>query len=258
MKKYSKEKFLRRTMLIFFWIILWQIISVAVSSEILIASPIAVLKAIWNLIFEFEFWKSIIYSFTKIIGGFFLGASFAVILAIVSCYSKLIKEAIDIPMAIIKSTPVASFIIIALIWINSENLSVFISFLMVLPVIYTNVYKGIEEVDEKMKEMMRVFKVSLRKRYKYLYIPSVMPFLKSALAVSLGLCWKAGIAAEVIGIPSGSIGERLYEAKIYLNTSDLFAWTIMIIIISTSFEKLFLSVISFIEEKAFGGGTSEN
>lgn len=258
MKKYRKEKVLRRTILIFFWIILWQVISVAVSSEILIASPMAVLKAMGNLIFKLEFWKSIIFSFTRIISGFFLGGSFAIILAIVSCYSRLIKEAIDIPMTIIKSTPVASFIIIALIWINSENLSVFISFLMVLPVIYTNVYKGIEEVDEKMKEMMKVFKVSLHKKYKYLYIPSVMPFLKSSFAVSLGLCWKAGIAAEVIGIPSGSIGERLYEAKIYLNTSELFAWTIMIILISTSFEKIFLSIIAFIEKEAFGGGTYEN
>ena len=70
-----------------------------------------------------------------------------------------------------------------------------------------------------------------------------MPYLLTGCRLGLGLCWKAGVAAEVIGVPTGSIGEKLYHAKIYLNTPDLFAWTIVIILISFLFEKLFLGLV---------------
>lgn len=163
----------------------------------------------------------------------------------------LVKELLGIPMAVIKSTPVASFIIIALIWISSKNLSIFISFLMVVPIIYTSTLKGIEEVDKSLLEMAKVFKVNRIKKIRYIYFPEVMPFFISAATVSLGLCWKAGIAAEVIGIPTGSIGERLYQAKIFLSTGELFAWTIVIIFISVIFEKVFLVLFKKLEGKVY-------
>ncbi len=91
--------------------------------------------------------------------------------------------------------------------------------------------------------MADVFKVPLGKRIWYIYLSETMPYLRAACSISLGLCWKAGVAAEVIGIPAGSIGERLYEAKIYLQTPDLFAWTLAIILFSIGFEKIFLFII---------------
>ena len=97
--------------------------------------------------------------------------------------------------------------------------------------------------DKKMLEMADLFSVKWYKKFKYVYIPEIMPFFVSACSVGLGLCWKAGIAAEIIGIPLGSIGEKMYEAKLFLNTSELFAWTVTIIIISISFEKLFIKLI---------------
>ena len=142
------------------------------------------------------------------------------------------------------STPVASFIILCLIWIPSKNLSVFISFLMVLPVIYTNILEGIRQTDSKILEMAKVFQVNPERRIRYIYVSQVLPYFLSACRLSLGMCWKAGVAAEVIGVPSGSIGEKLYNAKIYLNTPDLFAWTIVIIVISFVFEKCFLGIVS--------------
>ena len=139
-----------------------------------------------------------------------------------------------------KATPVASFIILVLIWVPSRNLSVVISFLMVLPVIYTNVLNGIQSTDGKLLEMAEVFDVSPWRRIKYIYMSSVLPYFRAGCSLGLGLCWKAGVAAEVIGIPAGSIGEKLYEAKVYLETPDLFSWTIVIIILSIAFEKIFL------------------
>jgi len=152
-------------------------------------------------------------------------------------------------MAAVKSTPVASFVILCLLWLGAARLSVFISFLMVLPVIYTNMLQGIKSTDKKLLEMAAVFRVPIRRKLFYIYIPGVKSYFLSATGVAIGFAWKAGIAAEVIGIPKGSIGERLYEAKIYLNSAELFAWTLVIVVISVVFEKIFLAVVKRIYKR---------
>ena len=111
---------------------------------------------------------------------------------------------------------------------------------MVLPIVYANMLEGIRQTDQKLLEMAKLFRVGAGRRLLYIYLPQLRPYLITACSVALGLSWKAGIAAEVIGIPDGSIGERLYEAKVYLNSADLFAWTVVIIAVSIAFEKLFL------------------
>ena len=143
-------------------------------------------------------------------------------------------------ITVIKATPVASFIILCLIWIPSRNLSVFISFLMVFPVVYTNLLEGLRQTDKQLLEMADSFGAGLGKKVEFVYLSQVMPYAATACKLGLGLCWKAGIAAEVIGIPTGSIGEKLYKSKVYLETPDLFAWTIVIIFVSMTFEKIFL------------------
>ena len=120
---------------------------------------------------------------------------------------------------------------------------VFIAFLMVLPIIYTNMLEGITNTDKKLLEMADVFHIGLFRRIHYIYLPQLMPYFLAACSVSLGLAWKSGIAAEVIGIPDGSIGEKLYKAKLYLNSTDLFAWTVAIVVVSIVVEKLFLMII---------------
>ena len=159
-----------------------------------------------------------------------------IFLAVLAYWSKTVEILIAPVIAVVKSTPVASFIILCLIWIPSRNLSVFISFLMVLPVIYTNILEGIQQTDSKILEMAKVFQVNPGRKIRYIYVSQVLPYFLSACRLSLGMCWKAGVAAEVIGVSSGSIGEKLYNAKIYLNIPDLFAWTIVIIVISFVFE----------------------
>ena len=114
---------------------------------------------------------------------------------------------------------------------------------LVLPIIYTNVLDGIGAVDKNLLEMAEVFQVPAGRRLRYIYISQVLPFFRSGCSIALGLCWKSGIAAEVIGIPDHSIGEHLYNAKVYLDTPDLFAWTLVIVLISIAFEKLFLTVL---------------
>ena len=156
---------------------------------------------------------------------------------------RRIRELLAPAVLTIKAVPVASFVILVLIWVPSRNLSIVISFLMVFPILYTNVLDGILSTDSKLLEMVQVFEVPKAVQIRYVYVSQVLPFFRSGCSVALGLCWKAGVAAEVIGIPDGSIGENLYNAKVYLNTPDLFAWTVVIVLISLVFEKLFLAAV---------------
>ena len=204
-----------------FWLLIWQAASIAIGQEILLVSPVAVLQRLKTLVWESTFWLSCSFGFCRI------------------------RELLAPLVLTMKSIPVASFVILVLIWIPSKNLSVFISFFMVFPVVYTNVIQGIESVDKKLLEMAQVFQVSRMRKIRYIYLSQVLPFFRSGCCVALGLCWKAGVAAEVIGIPDGSIGEHLYQAKVYLDTPDLFAWTVVIIVISLLFEKVFLGVIDW-------------
>jgi NitT/TauT family transport system permease protein len=114
---------------------------------------------------------------------------------------------------------------------------------VVFPILYISTIAGFESADPKLLEMAKVFQLSPLKRFLYIYWSTLLPHLTSACKVAVGMSWKAGIAAEVIGVPGHSIGEKLYMAKIYLSTADLFAWNLVIIAISSFFEKIFLKLL---------------
>lgn len=230
---------------VIFWLTIWQIGSMIIGQEILLVSPVSALKRLVELSIEIQFWKSILFSFMKITTGFILAFITGITIAIIASNKKSFKILIEPLILTIQAIPVASFIILCLVWISSKNLSIIISFLMVLPVVYRNILDGINNIPRELNDMAQVFKVSKFKKIRYIYISEVAPYLRAACSVSLGLCWKSGIAAEVIGMPANSIGENLYKAKIYLNTPDLFAWTIVIIVISICFQKCFLALIDY-------------
>lgn len=234
---------------VLFWLTVWQVLSSIVANKILLAPPGEVLSALFELAGKAVFWKAVINSFGKIAGGFLIAVISGIILTLVSCIHGMFKEIILVFIRLIKSIPVASFVIVVLLWIESKNLSILISFLMVLPVIYANVLKGIESTDKKLLEMGRVFNMPLYRKVRYIYLPAVMPYFVTACSVGLGFCWKSGIAAELIGQPKNSIGARLYEAKLYLMTKELFAWTIVIVVISIIFEKAVMYIIKITAEK---------
>lgn len=228
-----------------FWIVLWQFAAMRLGQEILLASPVSVIRRLVELVMLPEFWQSIWFSFGRIAVGFLLALFSGILFAVASYLFSFVEILIKPLTAVMKSTPVASIIILCLIWIPSRNLSVFISFLMVFPVVYTNVLEGLRQTDKKLLEMAEVFDVGVGKRICYIYLSELLPYLLTACSLGLGLCWKAGVAAEVIGVPKGSIGENLYNAKIYLNTPDLFAWTVVIIIISVLLEKCVLALLKY-------------
>jgi NitT/TauT family transport system permease protein len=222
---------------------LWEIGSRALGQSLLLTSPVTVLARLAQLAAAPEFWRAILFSCLRIIGGFLAAALLGATLAALAARLRPVRDLLAPLMLTVKSTPVASFIILLLIWVPSRNLSVVIAFLMVLPIIYTNVLGGIAATDPQLLEMARVFRLPPGRVIRYIYVSQVLPYFRAACSVSLGICWKAGVAAEVIGIPSGSLGERLYTAKIFLQTADIFAWTLVIIMISLLFEKLFLGLL---------------
>lgn len=242
------KKIIIRILAVCFWLLLWEFVSIRIGQEILLASPAAVFITLAELIKSPDFWQTILFSSGRIILGFILALAAGIVLAVGAYNSRVIKELVAPLLKTIQAMPVASFIILALVWIRAKNLSVLASFLMVMPLIYSNVLQGLITADEKLLQMAKVFRIGKIDKVIAIYIPSVMPFFISAVSVGVGLCWKAGIAAEVIGIPNGSIGERLYEAKLYLMTKELFAWTFVIILVSILFEKLVLLLVRFLQK----------
>mgnify|MGYP000895678785 FL=1 len=226
-----------------FALLVWQIGATIVNRSFLIATPAAVVQRLFGLCTEAGFFGTLGFSFARIVSGYLLALAAGSLLAVVAGRFHTVEVMLWPFIQTIKSVPVASFIILCLIWLNSRNLSVFISFLMVLPIVYTNMLQGIKSTDKKLLEMATLFRVNWLKRIEFIYLPHLKPFLMSACSVSIGLSWKAGIAAEVIGIPDGSIGEMLYESKVYYSMVDLFAWTVLIVIISVVFEKLFVYLL---------------
>lgn len=239
MQTKQREKKKIKLWTVVFWIALWQAGSMALHSEILLASPLSVGRCLILLLGEGTFWRRIWFSFGRIASGFFAAAGLGILLSAAARRISLVKDLLALPVAALKATPVASFVVLVLIWLPSRNLSVLISFIMAFPIVYTNLLEGFENLDGKLLEMAQVFAMPVGKKLYYLYFAGLLPYFRSACAVAIGMSWKAGIAAELIGIPGGSIGESLYNAKIYLETPSLFAWTIVIITVSVLFEKGF-------------------
>jgi len=247
--KNSPKSSLTTVLALSFWILLWQLVSMNIGEDILLASPVKVLKTMLELCVQESFWKAIAGSMGRMTLGFVLACTSGVLLSVLAYNNKIVKVAIEPLMLVIKAIPVASFVILALVWIKAKNLSVFISFLMVLPIIYTNTVHGLENTDYKLIEMADIFHINPLKKAIYIYAPLVMPFFLSGARIGIGFCWKSGIAAEVIGLPGNSIGESLYQAKILLDTAELLAWTVTIIIISMIYEKGIIGIIKLVSRK---------
>lgn len=241
-----------------FWLCVWQLASAALGQRLLLAGPLEVCRALAALLPTAAFWRRVGYSAARIIGGFLLALLAGTLCAVPAAVCRWAEVLLRPPMRAVKTVPVASFIILALLWLRGTGgLAVFISFLMVLPVVYENVLAGIRAADGALLEMAAVFRVPAARRVRFLYVPAVLPYFRSACAVGLGLCWKSGVAAEVIGISGGSIGEALYNAKLFFATDELLAWTAVIVLLSLAFERLFLRLLAALEMRLTGGAARE-
>lgn len=230
----------RQYCILAFWIAVWFVLAAVVDNQILLATPLETFWALVSRLSKGSFYLAVGRSLLRIGTGFLAGFAAALLLAMGSRRFPLLEDVLAPVLNLMKAIPVASFVVLLLIWWGSSFLSVAICFLVVLPNIYISTLEGLKSTDWRLLEMAEVFRLTFWSRFFYIYRPALKPFLYSSLKISLGMCWKSGIAAEVIGTPDNSIGEQMYLSKIYLDTAGVFAWTAVIVLLSVLFEKVFL------------------
>lgn len=219
---------------VLFWIIVWQLGSMALGSPLLLPSPVAVLLRLGELLPQAVFWERIGFSLARIAGGFALGALLGVLGALAAARWRVVEGLVAPLISLAKSVPVASITVLALIWLRAANLAVLVVLLVVLPIVYENTLAGLRATDRALDEMAALFRVPARRRLRYLVMSRLFPYLSAALGAGMGMAWKAGVAAEVIGIPNGSLGEAIYDAKVYFDTTELFAVTLAVVALSAA------------------------
>lgn len=227
-----------------FWLAIWWLLAVNVQQELLLPTPLSVLETLRELFFSSLFWKAVVLSLLRIAVGFLAAVIAGTALAVLCRLSPLLQALFSPLLHCVRAAPVASFIILTLVWVHVEAVPILISFLMVLPIVFVNIQEGISRTDKQLLEMAKVYRLPLRRVIKHMYIPSIAPFLMTACVNGLGFAWKSGIAAEVICRPDFSIGRQLQSAKLLLETPEVFAWTAVVVVLSLLFEKLFLVVTS--------------
>lgn len=232
------KKTLKISLITLIWLGIWQGAAMIVKSPLLLPSPIEVLIRLIKLGVTKELYITLLSSFARIFAGLLLGIVIGVLGGTVSARYKLIKDFLSPLLAVIKSTPIASFIILILLWLDRNSVPMVISTLVVLPVVWANVESGILNTDKALLEMAGAYKMTICAKIKHIFIPSVMPYFTASLNSSLSLAWKAGVAAEALILPVVAIGTEIFEAKYNLETVDLFAWTVVVVILSVIIEKL--------------------
>ncbi|MBO7252798.1 MAG: ABC transporter permease subunit [Oscillospiraceae bacterium] len=226
-----------------FWLLIWQLASGAMGNILLLPSPLQVLLRLGRMAVTADFWQTTVTSIGRILLGVSAATALGVLLAVFTSRFRLLELLVAPAMTAMQATPVASFTILVLIWIDRDFVPVLICGMMVLPVIWNSVSTGIRVTDKQLLEMGKVFRLPVLTRLRRIWIPSVMPFFRSACSSALGLGWKAGIAAEVLTVPKASIGRMISESKLYLLTEELFAWTLAVVLLSLLLQKLMLAIL---------------
>ena len=235
-----KRSLLKGLCVFAFWILIWEAISLIVGQELLVPSPALTVRTFARLASTSKFWLSTGLTLVRIAVGFAAGTLIGALLAFATHYSVAADTIISPVIRLIRAVPVASFIILALVWIKTEALPSFISAAMAAPMVWQNVNGALKsDVDPKLLEMARVYRLGKRKTFIKIVLPSIAPAFVSSSVNALGFAWKSGVAAEVICQPAFSIGRQLQTAKLTLETAEVFAWTAVVCLLSMLLERLF-------------------
>lgn len=236
-----------------FWIAVWEALYYLINQDILIASPQAVIARGAQLVVTPEFWMTAGLSLYRILIGYLVAVAAGILAAVATSASKIVYALLYPIISILRVTPVASFIILALVWISAGAVPSLMAGIIVLPIVWANVSEGIAGTDPQLLEMARMYRFGRLKTFRRIYVPSVAPYFTAACMTGLGMAWKAGIAAEVLSVPKLAIGTNIYDAKRYIETADLFFWTLVVIILSMILEKVVRLIVKQIMRRVVGG-----
>ena len=234
---------------VLFWLGVWQLTAAAVGQELLLPGPAAVGRRLLELAAGAVFWQTALASLLRIFGGLLLGVALGALLAGLTAWVPLLDWVLTPAVKVVRATPVASFILLVYLWVERGRVPGLISALMVLPVVWGNVGRGIRETDPKLLEQAGALRFSRLKTVRLVYLPSVRPYFLSAVVTSLGLAWKSGVAAEVLCRPAWAVGTQIVQARDYLETPSLFAWTLVILLLSLTLEKLLSALLNRINRR---------
>lgn len=233
-----------------FWLAVWQVIYLLVDEPLFLAGPSQMLQSLAGLLRTGSTYGIVFRSTAKIIGGFLLALLLAACTASAAWSVPVVREGLTPLMSFAKSVPIASVIILFLAWFSSSGISAFVAGFVAFPMIYFEVLSALDDMDVKLLEMLRVYRVTLLKRIRYVFFPTVCDRLMQSARIAVGMCIRAGVAAELIGVPAYSVGERLYKAKLYLEIADLFAWTVIIVATGYLCEKILIGILGIIGQWA--------
>ncbi len=189
------------------------------------------------------FWSSLAGSLLRIVLGLAAGTLLGIGFAILAFFSETFREFLRVPCQLIRTVPIACFVVLLLIWVGTRTLTIIVTFLIVFPNLYFQTLEGMGKVDAGLLEMAKVYAMPRMAQACYLYRPAIYPYVRAGLEVAAGNAWKAGVAAEMIGLVGNSIGEQIYLSKIYLDTAGVFSWTLVLVFVSAVVTGILLGLV---------------
>lgn len=238
------RRFLSQTLLpLVFWVAVWEIAARIIGKTLIFPSPTLVVGRLLELMGSVKFYEITFTSLLRILGGFLAGSVLGILLALLTSYVKVADWILSPAIRILRSIPVASFIILVLLWAAKGRVPGIVSAIMVLPIVWENTAAGIRAVPGDLLEMAKSYDMGFWKTWRLVRLPAILPYLLSGLSNAIGLAWKSGVAAEVLCVPANAIGTQVYNSKIYLETPDLFAWTLVVVLLSILIEGLIKHLI---------------
>ncbi len=238
MIKFHSKKTLYALLALAFWLFIWEVLARNLDADFIFPTVGATLHALFSLLGTAIFYKSVAFSLLRVLLGFIFGLVFGAALALLAHYIPLLDALISPMMSVVKATPVASFIMVLWCFIGASPVPIVIGALMVSPLIYHNLRNALKAENRELLEICEIYAVKGRKRFCYLYLPVLLEFLIPATVAGMGLCWKASVAAEIIAYTKNSIGREIYLSKAFLEGADLFAYTLIVILLSLFFERI--------------------
>ena len=220
-----------------FWLAAWMLVAALVAQPLILPGPGAVVAALLRLVCDGGTWAILAGSGARILGGLALAAVCGGVLAGVSSRSRAFARLVAPALSFVKATPVACVVVLLLIWLGSARVSIAAVFLMALPGVYFSLAEGLAQVNGSLEEMFRLHGVRGWRLFCAHTWREVLPFVLSCARAVIGMGWKAGVAAELIGMAVGTVGERIYQAKLLIETADLLAWTVLVVAVSWACER---------------------
>lgn len=221
-----------------FWLAVWIFAAALVAQPLILPGPGAVALALLRLVCDGGTWAILAGSGARILGGLALAAVCGGVLAGISSRSRAFARLVAPALSFVKATPVACVVVLLLIWLGSARVSIAAVFLMALPGVYFSLVEGLSQVDKPLEQMFRLHGVRGWRLFCAHTWREVLPFVLSCAQAVIGMSWKAGVAAELIGMAVGAVGECIYQAKLLIETADLLAWTVLVVAASWTCERV--------------------